>query len=706
MSSPSSLAIRRRNGTRAAPVPRPAPDLKIRVKRRGSLIMLSGEPVSRAAATAHRREFIDRLFSIPMVSTARFDLAKGEVRLFLDAEGVTAPEAIDVLAAAMHARELARLPLPHEELALNGVAEHGLEIHRAEKGLTFWRIDARGPGHFRISHPLLVHEAIAERVLDGLAGLADVIRQEASFLFSGSIEVWCRPHRIDRGILCEALDAAIADYRTILANDLRPLPIRRALINANLVLAPIADFVFAPLGFINALFVYLLNLEHVGGAIRGFRERRCNLELLYLCIGAATLYSFSFFGAAVMYWMLDFWPRATLRIRRESERQFLAQYRRRPWRIWVENDGALLESSLPEAPLGQVLALREGDTIPGDGVILEGSATVSEGWITGVPGLSDKQLGDPVFASSRVGRGEIRVQLRTMGQETVAAQLAARYEQALRQPSSNEDAREFAEAMVLPALICGAAALGTGGIHMAKPVIRPDYFTGPAIAEEVSRMLAVVQSAEAGLLISDPAALDRIAEADCWIFDDSVPWRPFESESESFAALLHSLGVPYVCYLGSQSGAETSRRAADLGISVFHSHHGANDKKAFIAQRQFLGQGVVYFGDCARETAAAEQADVAVTVINPGELIAPRAPIALLSADLRRCAALHSLSQARPQSVKSALGAALIPNLAAVAGAVYFHLPVMASVILTNLGTFATYWRWRQTLRLGVTTPV
>ena len=50
-------------------------------------------------------------------------------------------------------------------------------------------------------------------------------------------------------------------------------------------------------------------------------------------------------------------------------------------------------------------------------------------------------------------------------------------------------------------------------------------------------------------------------------------------------------------------------------------------------------------------------------------------------------------------SVGSAFTTNLVPNVAAMSGAVYLNFDVLASVILTNLGTLANYYRWRQTLK-------
>ena len=71
---------------------------------------------------------------------------------------------------------------------------------------------------------------------------------------------------------------------------------------------------------------------------------------------------------------------------------------------------------------------------------------------------------------------------------------------------------------------------------MTKAVIRPDYFSGPAMAEEFGDLSMILQAAEAGIVVLDPNVLVPILKADYWVFDDSVPWRFTNASEES----LHS----------------------------------------------------------------------------------------------------------------------------------------------------------------------
>jgi cation transport ATPase len=672
--------------------------MRVRADLKRGVVRISGKPLAEAARLATRRELIDRFFNISSLRAMRLDASRGTAWLSFDVAEISVPEALEALAAALRAPAPPRLALPHGELLLADSPGQPLEVRRAERGLTLWKLEEINAGRFRLSHPLLRRPPIRERVLDALAGLAGVTGQSTTLLRPESVEVRCQPHRVTFGILLDVLESALADYASIPVTN--GLPLRESLVTANLALAPISDFLFPPLGFVNALLVWTLNVDHLPEAVRGLRARRFNLELLYLCIGAFTLLSFSFFGASVMYAALELWPKLVRKLRVFGERQFLARFRRRPQRVWIERDGALLETALAELPAGEIVVMREGDIVPGDGVVLEGSSgEVLESWISGAIDPVRKMPGDLLFASTELCEGEIRMRIDATGERTAAARLASWFGQALRQPSLKIKSERMAESMVLPVLIFGVAALGRGGIPMAKAVLRPDYFTGPAIAEELSHLITIIQAADAGFYIADESILDRLAESDCWIFDDSVPWKHGTNGAESFAAKLRSQGVGQVIFLSSQSPSDTARLANDLGFDVYSGGVSPEAKKALIAQRQSLGQSIAYFGDSSSQAIVAEQANIAVSVVDRRRLAAPASPAALLIPDLARCGVLHSLSRARSSSVSSAFVSSFIPNFAAMTGAIYFDFSVLSSVVLTNLGTLVSYYRWRRALQ-------
>jgi hypothetical protein len=60
---------------------------------------------------------------------------------------------------------------------------------------------------------------------------------------------------------------------------------------------------------------------------------------------------------------------------------------------------------------------------------------------------------------------------------------------------------------------------------------------------------------------------------------------------------------------------------------------------------------------------------------------------------------LHSLSQKRNAQVKIAFAVAALPNVAAIAAAVFFNTPALVSVLMTTLGAVTCYRHASRVLR-------
>jgi cation transport ATPase len=209
----------------------------------------------------------------------------------------------------------------------------------------------------------------------------------------------------------------------------------------------------------------------------------------------------------------------------------------------------------------------------------------------------------------------------------------------------------------------------------------------------------MIQAAQAGILVSNPGALDALTNADCWVFDDSVSWRFNGSRDEKFVETVNGQSSREMVYLSSARRGEAARIAGKFGFSCFHGGCTAKAKKDFIAQKQYYGQSVVYFGDCLSEPETAEKADLAVNVFDRESAAQANLPILFLNPDLAKCRLLLSLNAARIRALRSALPTAAVPNIALILTAIYLNTSVLTSVLVTNMATAASYRRWVRILR-------
>ncbi len=685
----------RSNGVAKPAMPPPVePRLRIRLSEDKTSLHLVGGPLWNTAQPGSRRNLIDRFFTLPSVKALTLDSVRGKALLEFSEKIDSVGEVLEALAFAMRLRDPKRLPLAHEEVLLHEANQEPVKITRIGQILSFWRIKEFSPVHFRLRHPMLHLDVVREQIVQELRTLPDVVFSAPSYVLLGAIHVWCHPHRMVPHDLIKELDEAITA-----TSEFRGVEVHlgeNVLIHANLALAPISDFIFPPLGFVNALIVWSLNIDHLPKALSALRQGRTSMHLLYLIIGSLTLLTFSFFGAAVMYWFLIFWPRQVRYLRRKYEESFLTAYRRAPRRTWVEKTGSLIEVPVQELSADSVVVIKAGDVVPGDGVVLGGSARINDRLITGALEPVDKEKGDRLYATARVMTGELRMQVQAIKKNTAAEQIAQWYRHALEKSRDKQSthAREFAEKAVLPALLVGALGLTRGGMHMAKAVIRPDYLTGPRVAENLVELAMMIRGAQEGILLPNMDCLERLVACDCIVFDDSVAWRGTGLEGFGFGDKLHEYGLPEVVLLSEGPCSAIVRH----GFDTVHTGYNTVSKRAYIAQRQSFDHVVVYVGDCRTQADVAQQADFAISVLESPTVMPTGLQPAILGADLIKIVRLIALAQDSLAEFKTSYSISLVPNIVAVLAALYLHTSVNTSVVLTNVGTAVNYFRYRSLL--------
>ena len=89
----------------------------------------------------------------------------------------------------------------------------------------------------------------------------------------------------------------------------------------------------------------------------------------------------------------------------------------------VIRDGRELEIPVEEVLSGETIIVKAGESIPVDGIVLEGSSSVDESALTGESIPVEKHIGDKVIGATILKSGYIRMQATRIGEDTVLAQI-------------------------------------------------------------------------------------------------------------------------------------------------------------------------------------------------------------------------------------------------------------------------------------------
>jgi Cu+-exporting ATPase len=236
----------------------------------------------------------------------------------------------------------------------------------------------------------------------------------------------------------------------------------------------------------------------------------------------------------------------------------------------VEKNGKTETVELAAVRVGDVLRVRPGDKVPIDGTVTEGKSSVDESMLTGEPVPVQKVAGDRVTGGTLNGTGSFDMRVDRTGAETTLAQVVEMVAQAQRsrapiQALADTVSGYFVPAVILVAVIAFFAWLMFGpapalayALVAAVSVLIIACPCALGLATPISIMVATGRGAQAGVLVRNAAALERLASVDTLVVDKTGTL---------------TLGKPTLTGVGAAPGFdedEVLRLAAGLEIRSEH----------------------------------------------------------------------------------------------------------------------------------------
>lgn len=197
----------------------------------------------------------------------------------------------------------------------------------------------------------------------------------------------------------------------------------------------------------------------------------------------------------------------------------------------VVRNGEELDLPLEEVGLEETLRVRAGETVPLDGVILEGESHVDESMLTGESIPTSKTKGEMVTGGTLNGSGSFLMQVSHIGADTVLAQIIASVRQA--QSSKPEIARLVDKiASIFVPVVVAIAVLTFCLWYWLGPEPSMGYALVTAmtvlviacpcalgLATPISIIAGVGKAAQSGILIRNGDALQQAAKLDTIVLD-------------------------------------------------------------------------------------------------------------------------------------------------------------------------------------------
>ena len=170
---------------------------------------------------------------------------------------------------------------------------------------------------------------------------------------------------------------------------------------------------------------------------------------------------------------------------------------------------------------GDVLRILPGETIPVDGIILNGETSVDQSVMTGESLPVDKGVGEEVFCGTVNCFGAVDITATKVGEDSSLQKLIRMVQEAeKRQAPMQRIADKCASWLVPLALLLAVGAyLGTGNIVTAVTIRVVFCPCALVLATPTAIMAAIGQATKHGVIIKSGEALEKMGKADTIAFD-------------------------------------------------------------------------------------------------------------------------------------------------------------------------------------------
>ncbi len=195
------------------------------------------------------------------------------------------------------------------------------------------------------------------------------------------------------------------------------------------------------------------------------------------------------------------------------------------------SDGLEEDVSIAEVHVGDLLRIRPGESIPVDGIVIEGRSSVDESMITGEPVPVEKKNGDTVTGATVNGTGTLLMRAERVGRDTMLSQIVRMVAAAQRSRAPIQKLADTVSAWFVPSVVAvSIAAFVAWSLFGPPPPLSHAIVNAIAVliiacpcalglATPMSIMVGTGRGASAGVLIKNAEALELMEKIDTLVVD-------------------------------------------------------------------------------------------------------------------------------------------------------------------------------------------
>ncbi len=300
---------------------------------------------------------------------------------------------------------------------------------------------------------------------------------------------------------------------------------------------------------------FIIGASFYRGMISGFKMRRFNMDSL-IAIGTSTafFYSLVYFAIYVItnqsligldgekiheqyfetaaflitFVILGKWLEARAKHQTSNSIQKLMVMQPKTARII--RDDQVVEVSIDQVNVGDIVLVRPGEKVPVDGTIESGESTIDESMVTGESLPVEKKAGDKVVGATINKTGSFEFRVNRVGKDTMLSQIIKLIDEAQGSKAAIQSFADRISAWFVPAVLVIAVltfvawffVIGAGLAYSLMAFTAVIVIACPCalgLATPTALMVGTGKAAERGILIKGGEPLEMACKIDTVIFD-------------------------------------------------------------------------------------------------------------------------------------------------------------------------------------------
>ncbi|KAL0346881.1 UNVERIFIED_CONTAM: Cadmium/zinc-transporting ATPase HMA2 [Sesamum calycinum] len=372
-------------------------------------------------------------------------------------------------------------------------------------------------------------------------------------------------------------------------------------IGGALLLLSFLKYVYSPLGWLAIGAVAVGVLPILSKAVLAIRNRTLDINVLVVIAVSGSIALHDYWEAGTMVFLFTIAQWLESRASHKATAVMSSLVNVVPQRAVLADTGE--EINADEVELNTVLAVKAGEVIPIDGIVVDGSCEVDDKFLTGESFPVAKEKDSLVWAGTVNLNGYITVKTTAVAEDSVVARMAKLVEDAQNKKSRTQRFMDKCAKYYTPAILAIAAFLAIVPVafrvknkkewyHLALVVLVSGCPCALVLSTPVAMFCALSKAARLGVLFKGAEHLESLARIKIMAFDKTGTITRAEFLVADFISLQDNLSLERVLYWISSIESKSSHPMAAALIDFARAHAIEPEPEKVEKFQIFPGEGI------------------------------------------------------------------------------------------------------------------